>query len=239
MESFHSDISIHNDASITVVETIQANFSIDKHGIYRTIPFQYATDNGGTLSVPLHVDSITRDGNAEPYSTSISGNNLTIKIGDANVTITGAHTYVITYTAQAAVNFFSDHDELYWNVTGDAWDVPLGAIEATVRLDSQVSQDQLQARCLTGATGTTGSDCQSTLSDSAATFTASGQPLTIVFGWPTGVVTKPSNYDQLRQQGTKEGGLVGFLESPFMLVLGGRITSFDGVKRFQAIFERN
>ena len=198
MSFFRSDISVHDDASITVTETIQADFSVAKHGIFRNIPWRYTTDDGGTMQVPVQVTRVARNGESEPYTTSYSGDNLEIKIGDADTTITGEQTYTIEYSAQAAVNFFSDHDELYWNATGHDWEVPLGAVEVSVRLDTLVAKDQLQVRCLTGVVGSTASDCVATTDDSAVSATTVGQPLTVVFGWPPGFVTKPENYDQIR-----------------------------------------
>jgi hypothetical protein len=38
------------------------------------------------------------------------------------------------YKAVNGLRFFEDHDELYWNITGDEWDVPIGAASATITL---------------------------------------------------------------------------------------------------------
>ena len=42
--------------------------------------------------------------------------------------ITGAHTYRITYRLRGAINHFADHDELYLNVTGNGWAVPIDEV---------------------------------------------------------------------------------------------------------------
>lgn len=198
MPFFRSAIAVHNDASITVTETIQADFTVAKHGIYRNVPWRYQTKDGSSIQVPITIDRVERNNSTEPYTTSKVGDELVVKIGDANTTITGEQTYTIVYTAGAAVNFFGNQDELYWNVTGNDWEVPLQAVESSVQLDSQVSKDKLQVKCFTGATGSTAQDCTATADDSAGSFTANGQFLTLVFGWPKGVVTKPDNYDQIR-----------------------------------------
>ena len=52
---------------------------------------------------------------------SEEGDDLDIKIGDPDRTITGEHTYEITYRVRGAYNAFEDHDELYWNVVGNEW----------------------------------------------------------------------------------------------------------------------
>ena len=44
-----------------------------------------------------------------------------IRIGDADVEISGRHTYTLTYRVEGALNAFPDHDELFWNAIGDEW----------------------------------------------------------------------------------------------------------------------
>lgn len=215
ISSFRSEIVVHADASITVTETIQAEFAVDKHGIFRNIPFRYQTDEGDAVSVPIDVKYVTRNGETEPYTTSTYGDEIEIKIGDADVTITGPQTYGISYTAKAAVNFFDQHDELYWNVTGENWEVPLGEIEASVRLDRQVPADQIQARCFTGSLGSTNENCFTEITDSSAIYTADNEFLTIVFGWPQGVILKPANYDDVRS-GAGKTAIEKVLENPIV-----------------------
>ena len=43
-------------------------------------------------------------------------------------------TLVLRYRARNGLRFFEDHDELYWIVTGDEWDVPVGAASARIEL---------------------------------------------------------------------------------------------------------
>lgn len=198
---FHSDITVKTDASIAVTETITADFGAPLHGIFRTIPYRFATQRGGEAAIPIAVTSVTQDSQPAKYTLSNDGTNVTAKIGDPNVTITGRHTYVLRYTAQAAVNFFSDHDELYWNVTGTDWDAPVTNITSTIRLPSTFSADRIRTACYTGPPGSTAQNCRRTHTASQADF-GSQEFLTIVVGWPTGAVTKPSDYDQLRAVGT-------------------------------------
>src|SRR5260370_12653785 len=40
----------------------------------------------------------------------------------------------IQYTVSDALRFFEDHDEFYWNITGDQWDVPIGSASASISL---------------------------------------------------------------------------------------------------------
>ncbi|MFH0829110.1 MAG: DUF2207 domain-containing protein [Candidatus Kerfeldbacteria bacterium] len=195
--SFLSDITVNTDASILVRETIVVTYHTDMHGFFRTIPFRYDTGDGGRVSVPISNVSVTQDSSAATFTTSKKGNDLTIKVGDPNKTITGEHEYVISYTASAVVNFFSDHDELYWNVTGDKWDAPLQKVDAIVHHPSGVSGTILQLACYTGEAGSRETNCTSEQQGADAVFNASTF-LTIVTGWQPGIVIKPSDYDSIR-----------------------------------------
>ena len=56
---------------------------------------------------------------------SVSGGITRIRVGDADIEITGRHAYELTYTVEAALNGFRDHDELYWNAIGTEWSAPI------------------------------------------------------------------------------------------------------------------
>ncbi len=58
----------------------------------------------------------------------------------------------ITYRAANAVRFFKDHDEFYWNVTGNDWKVPIEEASAFVALPSAAA-GQLKAQAFTGGYG--------------------------------------------------------------------------------------
>lgn len=200
--SLHSDITINTDASIQVTETLVTQFTTEHHGIYRWIPFSYTTLNGGRASIPITITSVKRNDADTPYTTTISGPNVQVKIGDPQQTLTGQQTYTIAYTAEAATNFFSDHDELYWNVSGSEWDAPLERVTSTIRLPSDVGSSSLvQTNCYTGTYGSTEQNCLQVHNTVTADFSAESF-LTAVVSWPTGIVIRPDNYDALRTQGT-------------------------------------
>lgn len=210
---FASDIVVKNDASIVVTETIMAEFGTPHHGIFRKVPYSYTTLDGGQASIPITIISVTQDGQPATYQISNDNFDVIAKIGDPNVTIAGTHTYVLLYQAEAAVNFFDDHDELYWNATGDQWDAPLSNITSTVQFDNTVVDTNSappgigDTACFTGVIGSTLTNCEHSAVGSVAHF-SSQEFLTIVAAWPKGFVTKPSNYDELRQAGTSEPTVV-------------------------------
>ena len=135
VDAFHSDIIIEKDSSIRVTETILYNFGTqDRHGIYRNIPFKTKNVNDGkTYLADLKVQNVTDlNGKKYIYEVSKSEGDVVIKIGDPNSTVTGKHAYVITYSYKGAIETFENKDELYWNVTGNQWNVPIQSVTAKI-----------------------------------------------------------------------------------------------------------
>lgn len=196
-KSFEATVIVNNDASIDVAETITANFLAPRHGIYRYIPERYRQTDGSLVKMSIDEIAATIDGQIIPFQEPLIGDERQIKIGDPDKTITGQHVMILKYHVQVAVNFFADHDELYWNITGNKSDAPFQTVTAKVKWPAGASADKITLRCLTGAAGSTAADCTQSAADGVATFTANDF-LTVVVGWPTGIVTKPANYDQLR-----------------------------------------
>jgi len=190
IRSFGADITVQPDGRIKVVETIDYQFPSPKHGIYRDIPTRYVDDQNNAYIIPLTVAGVGDGrGGSWPYQLQDQGSALRLKIGDPNRTISGSQTYVIDYAAEGALRYFSDHDELYWNATGSAWTVPIDRAAATVRLPDNVPADQITVKCYTGAAGSKAENCQKNVQGRVAEFAANG-PLTVVVGWPHGLVAE-------------------------------------------------
>ena len=149
--SFHSDISIASSSALTITEDIRVDFgSLQKHGIFRTIPLRYRYDDTRDRYYALEVMSVSDGSRPVMHSDSIDSNNYVIKIGDPNFFVTGVNRYVITYAVVGAMNSLPDHNELFWNVDGALWPVPKRAVSATVNLPSS---KPTAVACYEGPTG--------------------------------------------------------------------------------------
>ena len=130
------------------------------------------------------------DGNSEPNSISQDNENITFKIGDANQTITGAHIYKISYSVGNGIGSnFSDHDEIYWNTTGNGWDVNIEKANARVETDFDAKQSNLI--CFQGPVGSKDTSCSVSGNSSASTqvlYPYSG--LTVVAVYPVNTFPK-------------------------------------------------
>jgi hypothetical protein len=199
INNFHSDIMIHEDSSVIVKETIDVEFHQSRHGIYREIPFQYRDEFGKVITTPIRVLSVTDEsGRAWNYQVKKTGHLINIRIGDAKRYVKGNQSYVITYEVENVILFFDDHDELYWNVTGNYWKASIQEASATVSL---TTKDKSKTLMFTGYEGSYGSkeECgYETYDNSGKFFTKRGlnmgEGMTIVFGWDKGLVFPPSSW---------------------------------------------
>ncbi len=120
--NFDAQIILNQDLSLTIKETIDANFLVSKHGIYRVIPYIYS-HNGKTIKSKFKVLGIT---NAQGLPVRFTVENFNqskrLKIGDSNLTITGPQKYIIEYQVDNVVLDYGQGPEIYWNVTGTEWD---------------------------------------------------------------------------------------------------------------------
>ena len=197
ISSYEVDIDIHEDSSITILETIQYDFGEnDRRGIFREIPVSYKTPYGNR-GIDLEILHVSRDGFPEKYTNRKDGKNRVLKIGDASVYIAGEHTYRITYEIEGAFNAFSDFDELYWNAIGGDWNVPIenGIVKVTA------PKDITKAECFAGLLGSNVS-CQSSSIDGkvftgAAIDIGNGSGMTVAVALPKGAVTLPSALETL------------------------------------------
>jgi uncharacterized membrane protein YgcG len=206
INSFKSTIIINKDATLTVTETISViseNNTII-HGLVREFPTRYKTQSGTQATVNFYVNNITLDDHPEPYQLKDRINGIALYIGSPNRIISrGLHTYTITYTTDWQIGFFNNHDELYWNVTGNGWRLPILYACADITLPHAFPENDIQATAYTGKQGSQGKAYTSMQRDDQHWFFETtqrippGSGFTIALGWPKGYVKEPTTIDRL------------------------------------------
>ncbi|KKP66145.1 MAG: hypothetical protein UR63_C0037G0004 [Candidatus Roizmanbacteria bacterium GW2011_GWC2_35_12] len=91
-----------------------------------------------------------------------------------------------------ALTYFSDHDELYWNITGNGWDVPIAFARAMITLPEKLT-DGVNLKCFTGGYGSTQSDCQfnkvqGVLVFDTKNYLMANSGISVVVGFPKNIV---------------------------------------------------
>ena len=96
IESYNIDMVVNEDNTFDITEKITAYFNVSKPGIYRKIPLRNTiTRTDGTKS--NNRAKITNISVNEEYTTSKQNGYEVIKIGSSSKTLTGSHSYTITY----------------------------------------------------------------------------------------------------------------------------------------------
>lgn len=202
IRDFSVHLQIEKNGRLSVMERIEYHFGIaERHGIYRDLPVDYVTKLGVKRSLPITIESVTDDrGVPQPYEKSREGGLLRVKVGDAERLVSGEQVYVIRYTVENAIGFFDAYDELYWNVTGHDWTVPIMASSATMVLPDGAETKQLS--CYRGPLGSTEDCAIESLSQKesrarAGALLSAGSGMTVAVGFSKGVVQEPSFPDQI------------------------------------------
>jgi VIT1/CCC1 family predicted Fe2+/Mn2+ transporter len=202
ISSFVSDITLEKSGAMTVTETITVNAEGNRirRGIFRDFPLTFIDEGGRRRSVDFDVVSVTRDGHDEPRKTESISGGIRIYAGSEDVMLPpGRHQYAFTYRTNRQIRYFADHDELYWNVTGNGWIFPIMAAIATVTLPDGVTA--IDTNVFTGPLGATEKNAQVSGSNAQPVFSTTrpldaNEGLTIAVKFPKGAIDPPSSADQ-------------------------------------------
>jgi len=216
IESFHSDITVHKDASISVTETIvYVNNAKRVRGIFRDFPLLYKNIWGIRKRVGFDVVRILRNGEPEHFKITRVEGVRRIYIGRSEVYLPcGRYTYQITYKTTRQLLFFDKHDELYWNVNGTQWRFPLKKVSATVTLPDGVLKKDIHVEGYTGKLDQKGQDYNAWVAQDNKAYFETTRPvsakenLTIVVTWPKGFVKEPSRFENFSNFLKDNGGFL-------------------------------
>ncbi|HEV8423894.1 MAG TPA: DUF2207 domain-containing protein [Actinomycetes bacterium] len=196
IRAYSVQLRIEPSGELLVSERISYDFGpAQRHGILRDLPVRRRFDSRRDRLYPVRVVGVRSPDAPDQYSLEDAdgeeGPLLRIRIGDPNQTVTGRHDYTIDYRVQGALDGFADHDELYWNVVGSLWKVPIGEASATVTAPAAITH----VACHAGPSGA-GRPCGSSLVDGRTASFAVGdlgpfEGLAVGVGFPTGVVPAP------------------------------------------------
>ncbi|MGH7478300.1 MAG: DUF2207 domain-containing protein, partial [Candidatus Methylomirabilales bacterium] len=194
IERFDAEVVVTPDGVTYVTETIRPRFTGEWNGIFRTIPVEYRTPQGFNYTLHLDVESIA-DERGNPLKVEQSRERhyrkFKIWVPDAR---DATRTVVFRYRVSNALKFFEAHDELYWNITGDEWEVPIQSAAARILLPPGASG--VRALAFTGAYGSREQRADVEIAHSEVRVRmrrslAFREGMTIVVGWDKGLVKEP------------------------------------------------
>ncbi len=201
IEQFQADVQVLPNGALLVTETIRPRFTGSWNGLQRDIPVEYRTPQGFNYTLLLDPVSVTDEQHIPlKYESGRDRHYRTFKIW-----IPGAQdstrTVVLTYKVENGLKYFEDHDELYWNITGDEWDVPIEAASARILLPAGAAG--VKALAFTGAYGAREQHADVQITGPEILFTMTRalgfrEGLTAVVGWDKGLVAEPDSIQRAR-----------------------------------------
>lgn len=219
IRSMDTELVVEPDGVVEVTEVIRLAFTGKWNGLRRDISLQHNTAQGRRQKLDLEVVGVT-DGQGQKLRVENADADDSW-IRSLKIWIPGAHdaerTVFIRYRVRNAVRFYyaadsagpswrrrlgfaaapaptTDFDELYWNATGNDWEMPIESASARIVLPRGVAPMQWAA--YTGYTGSTenNADVQVDSARGIVTFRSRqaldpGMGLTVAAGWAPGAVS--------------------------------------------------
>lgn len=189
VRGYSADITLAPDGRARVVLDLDMDLGVEPNrGPYLSYMVRQRFDDTHDRAYPIpHVLASSETAPAK-VQRSEKGGWLDLRIGDPDRRdLVGRHTYRVRYVVDGLVNsadvFGLPDDELFLDVIGDRWEIPLENLSVTVRGPAGVTA----ARCHTG----TGQTCGAAeVTDGAAHFTQDaldpGQTWTVAVAFPAG-----------------------------------------------------
>ena len=155
-------ITVNADGSLDVREAIRVRAEGRKirRGIYRDFPTIYAATMASRSWWILRSSPRSRDGAGRTVARENRGNGVRVYLGSPSELCRSASTSTrLVYRTDRQMGYFADHDELYWNVTGNGWDFAIDRATARVVLPAGDSaQPTIKLEAYTGPQGSKGQD---------------------------------------------------------------------------------
>ncbi len=157
VRDFNTQINVNQDSSLAITERITADCgnALGKHGIFRVLPTKMNVD-GKLVNIPIKLISIT-DFNGNPIKYSVinnySDNTVTFKIGDAKKTVQGVNYYQIVYSVKNTIRFYDSYDQLYWNLTGNFWELNIDKSFASIIFPEEINENNSNTKIFIGELG--------------------------------------------------------------------------------------
>lgn len=197
--SFVAELVLQPDGSLHVVETIevQAEGREIRRGIRRDFPLRSLTELGLNRRAAFRLERVEHDGAPAPYFLGELNAGIRITVGQEDVFLApGPHRYTFAYVTDPQLLGNDEIDELYWNVTGSDWTLPIERAETVVHLPERAGA-ALAVAGYTGPTGASGGDVRLLQNGDGIVRMATtrrlepGEGFTIALSWPAGLVARP------------------------------------------------
>lgn len=149
VENLRVEMVVEENNSYDIREILDVTFNrSDMHGIFRDIPLR--TYYGKSVKI----DDVAVPGHS--YETSREDGHLRLKIGDPDAFVPQRMTYEISYNYEVGDDRNDELDELYFNIVGPSWQMPIQRTEFAITMPKAFDASALNFTY--GSTGSTAND---------------------------------------------------------------------------------
>jgi uncharacterized membrane protein YgcG len=204
IRNFDALLTVYSNGSVDVTEQLTVGFTGQWNGIVRDLSLHHFTAQGRATKLDVTLGYITdATGQRLHVDEERKDNGWTRGL---RIWIPGARDadrqIIIRYRVANAIRFFyagspeGALDELYWNVTGNSWTMPIDSVHARVVLPDDITPTRTAV--YTGELGSVARDATIAKDGNIVDFTllhglSPNEGMTIGVGWPAGhISSRPS-----------------------------------------------
>lgn len=142
VEGYDVHIIVTENNVLRITENIKVNFNQERHGIYREIPTRnkVVRQDGTESTVNAKLSNVQVN---KQFVVNSGTNTKSIKIGSEHQTVIGDTNYHIEYNYDLGNDKSKDYDELYFNMIGTGWDVPIKNITFVIQMPKEFDEKLL------------------------------------------------------------------------------------------------
>jgi uncharacterized membrane protein YgcG len=233
IERLHARVEVQRSGELVITETLHPRFTGEWNGILRHLNLNHTTASGARERLDVELVSAT-DGDGDRLRSEVNQVNpwtreFKVWVPDAR---NRTAEVVLRYRVRGALRYFSgagepvssptdsagppspeagpagDYDELYWQVTGTEWEVPIESASAEILLPPgvlplQSAGYQGHERSSAPAPVTTGNEGDPAAGRASVRVASEGrldpgEGLTVAVAWPAGTVAVPAGVARAR-----------------------------------------
>jgi len=137
MTNYYIDVIVHENNVLEVREQSVIKFNTPHHGYYRYVPLYFYANGGRKYYVKINNVSVDGD----QYTLSEENDNLLIKIGDPDKTITGVREYIVNYEITIPEDRVDTGDLFYHSILGNDMEIPIEELVFAVVFDKALPKE--------------------------------------------------------------------------------------------------
>ncbi|MFA5570287.1 MAG: DUF2207 domain-containing protein [Sphaerochaetaceae bacterium] len=137
---FHSDITITPKGVYQIKEDFTLNFDSPRHGLYRVLPRIYRFEDPLVDAIYARITHVRSN---ENLSINHQGDYTILQLGRSDTLVRGEKRYTLSYNYDFGEDSHIGYDEIYFNIVGEMWEVPLRHVSFTIHLPFSIDETQL------------------------------------------------------------------------------------------------